>query len=1131
MRRDRHGRITEVLRDGVTLTRYRYDRLGFIDRVDGLTGSLSIERDALGRVTRVIDAEGRSLTRQSDIPGRPILQQDGEGRTTRWSYDPYGRLSAITDGAGNRLQFTLSGEGLLRTFTDANGNAYRYDYRRDLPYALIFPNGTAEYTQFDTLGRIVRETNHRGQAVEYAYGKLGRLARQSYPGGFTEWQYDESGRMTKAANAHSAFEIRYDRFGETAEIRDAKGRSTRYEYNDRGQRTALIDPEGRKTLYEYDRRGSLSRITGPAGEIYRYEYDPVGRLAKREYPNGISCLFGYDRAGALASIHYRDREGKTIHFISVLRDKSGRIVSHRENEAIRYYGYDAAGRLIRVKKPDGSEETFGYDRMGNRIARGVSAGQKRLSYGKMNELLSDGPVTYRYDADGQPVSRSDGFAYEFDGLGRLTGVKAPGKVILYEYDPFGRLIAKEVNGRKTEYLYDKEDIIAEYAGTALQARYVHGPGIDDPLSFSREGKLHILLSGLNDTVRRVYGADGRPVEEYELSPFGEIERPAGVPLSRQLFNARDWDPDARLYHIRARFYDPATGRFINPDPIRFRGGWNLYAYAGNDPLNFADLFGLEQQAKGWSFSVFGQVVPGVPLGPKVSVSNMWFGPNDPRNGIYISGGLGGALGTSAGVTRTTSHSGSGDPYKSYEGPSVSIDMSTGIPPGGLGGGSYSESTDKDPWTSWDVNFLQPPGDWQKYFQPQDRTPYVNPDFLRIPRPTPPPPSPSDRLSGWLKGFAGGTFITASKQIYAESPRHEVIATKVSPPAVKLKVGESQKFTFEITVKVPPQNAPVQITKNTYDVTDYTTWYAASDIPDVDDIKDLSKIPSIHYEKLKTNNTFKCERKGKFLIWARYVSDYIYDPKAQGGDYKLFQLDAYTGYVSSPLHTGAHGSATVECIDAGTAPPQPEDVISFSHKTYEVREDAGYANIKVKTQRRRTKEKVIAQIHVKDGTATAGKDPGESDYNKPGIDRVVWEDNDRNDKSISIPINKDDLVEGTEDVNLGIEVTVGNAAADAQMGKATLLIKDVLPSGIGLTKTPSASQATDGDKVIFTIEVTNTGKSKLRNVRPADSACPGKLTLKSGDQEQRRHPRCGREMDLRMHRRDERDGPLREPRDC
>ncbi|MCU0582380.1 MAG: DUF6531 domain-containing protein, partial [Syntrophales bacterium] len=313
MRRDGHGRVTEVLRNGVALARYRYDRLGFIDRVEGLTGSFTIARDALGRAARVTDAEGRSVARQSDILGRPILQQDGEGRTTRWSYDPYGRLSAITDGAGNRLQFSLSGEGLLRSFTDANGNAYRYDYRRGLPYALTFPNGTSEYTQFDALGRIVRETNHRGQAVEYAYDRLGRVVRQSYPGGFTEWQYDASGQMTKASNANSACEIRYDRFGETAEIRDARGRSTRFEYNDKGQRTALIDSEGKRTVYEYDRRGSLSKITGPAGEIYRYEYDPAARLVKREYPNGISCLFAYDRAGALSAIHYRDREGKTIH--------------------------------------------------------------------------------------------------------------------------------------------------------------------------------------------------------------------------------------------------------------------------------------------------------------------------------------------------------------------------------------------------------------------------------------------------------------------------------------------------------------------------------------------------------------------------------------------------------------------------------------------------------------------------------------------------------------------------------------------------------------------------------------------------------------------------------------------------
>jgi RHS repeat-associated protein/uncharacterized repeat protein (TIGR01451 family) len=1098
VRRDGLGRVTEVLRDGVTLTRYRYDRRGFVDRVEGLTGSLSIERDALGRVTRVTDAEGRSVSRQSDILGRPLVRQDGEGRTTRWSYDPYGRLSAITDGAGGRLQFTLSNEGLLRTFTDANGNTYRYDYKRGLPYALTFPNGTSEYTQLDALGRIVRETNHRGQAVEYTYDKLGRLVRQSYPGGFTEWQYDNSGRLTKASNAQSAYEIRYDRFGETAEIRDARGRTTRYEYNDKGQRTALIDPEGKKTLYEYDRRGSLSRITGPGGETYKYEYDPAGRLMKREYPNGISCLFGYDRSGALSSIHYRDKEGKTIHFISVLRDKSGRIVSHRENEAIRYYWYDALGRLIRAKRPDGSEETFGYDRMGNRVARTTPASQKQLTYGRMNELLSDGPVTYRYDADGQPADRSDGFAYEFDTLGRLTDVRAPGKTIRYEYDPFGRLVARDINGRKTEYLYDKEDIIAEYDGTTLETRYVHGPGIDEPLSFTRDGKLHVLLSGLNDTVRRVYGSDGLPDEDYELSPFGEIERPAGVPLSRQLFNARDWDPDARLYYVRARFYDPATGRFISPDPIRFRGGWNLYAYGNNDPLNNIDPLGFYEGPGAWSIGA--SVFAGKLIGFKAGTNYTYFGPNDPRNGFYISVGGGLDFGMSMGVSTSVSHTESKEPYKTMEGPSIAADVSTPtrrLVPGISG----SVSLEREPWlTAPDITGIQPlDPDLMNLKSWATRKDYgLRPDEgLPLPSNKTPDVIPNRYEPPPAAGRAWGVNLMGTKQVYATSDPLKIWKEEISPDNAKVKVGDEQPFKFEVSIQSPTDPTVATV----HDVTQYAKWsYRDADKLD---------LPYAH-----TENPFTCPVKGKFLIWAKYDNEYIYNPSKPGSDRK-----EPWSLVSQawPLHTGAEGSATVECIDPGAAPPPSKDIISFTHKTYEVRENAGYANITVsrngekKKAADRKKESgkegesqqkkeaaVIAQIRVKDGTATAGKEPGEGDYNKPGNDRVTWGEYDFDVKSVAIPINNDDLVEGTEDVNLELEVTVGNAVVDAQMGKAKLLIKDVLPSGIGLTKTPSASQANDGDQVTFTIEVTNTGKSKLKIVRLADSACPGKLTLKSGD---------------------------------
>lgn len=44
--------------------------------------------------------------------------------------------------------------------------------------------------------------------------------------------------------------------------------------------------------------------------------------------------------------------------------------------------------------------------------------------------------------------------------------------------------------------------------------------------------------------------------------------------------------------MRNRYYDPATGKFTQEDPIGLAGGLNLYGFAGGDPINFGDPFGL-----------------------------------------------------------------------------------------------------------------------------------------------------------------------------------------------------------------------------------------------------------------------------------------------------------------------------------------------------------------------------------------------------------------------------------------------------------------------------------------------------------------------------------------------------------
>ena len=61
------------------------------------------------------------------------------------------------------------------------------------------------------------------------------------------------------------------------------------------------------------------------------------------------------------------------------------------------------------------------------------------------------------------------------------------------------------------------------------------------------------------------------------------------------FTAREEDDDVGLVWYRARWYDPATGRFVSEDPIGFSAGDpNINRYVGNDPANKVDPSGLEK---------------------------------------------------------------------------------------------------------------------------------------------------------------------------------------------------------------------------------------------------------------------------------------------------------------------------------------------------------------------------------------------------------------------------------------------------------------------------------------------------------------------------------------------------------
>jgi len=115
---------------------------------------------------------------------------------------------------------------------------------------------------------------------------------------------------------------------------------------------------------------------------------------------------------------------------------------------------------------------------------------------------------------------------------------------------------------------------------------------------------------------------------------------------------------------RNRYVDPGTGRFTQEDPIGLAGGLNLYGFAGGDPINFGDAFGLcKVELQFTTAGVIGNHATIVTTAPDGSRTFFSAGPEKegPSSGGRASGsvsGSGGSSGQSSGSESNSANSSS-----------------------------------------------------------------------------------------------------------------------------------------------------------------------------------------------------------------------------------------------------------------------------------------------------------------------------------------------------------------------------------------------------------------------------------------------------------------------------------------
>ena len=556
------------------------------------------EYNARGQITGVVDGNQNPISYDVDSWGRITGIGFVDGVKEGYEYTPAGQVSRTIDGNGNAVQYRYNSLGKISERIDQLGftETFRYDEEGNLSLHI------------DRDGRqLQRACNVFGQPVyEKASDAEGKHTNIS------TWHYDSLGRVTRAVCDGKSYEYIYDAYGNLKEKRSNGKRLVSYTHDRAGQITEIRDPAGVCTRYEYDILGRRSRIYNNDGLEVRYGYDALNRIRHIRYGNGVETAYTYDGDGNIRTLETKAGEDVLLSFAYRYDGNGNRTakagmqatlggITTGNNALDLSYAYDVRGQLLEERR-NGTSVCYAYDKAGNRIRKTDAQGEIRYLYNEKNQLVEEESPADRkqfsYDRQGGIIEEKNAAGirrFSYNSRRQQTRVETEtGNVQENRYDAEGLRFELLENGRRTSFVYHNGELLHEEGREEQEISYHLGAGME---AFRRGQELSYYHR--DEQLSTVFVTDGQGEirNSYQYDAFGIPLETTEQLNNRIRYTGQQYDELTEQYYLRARYYNPVAGRFMQEDVYQ-GDGLNLYAYCGNNPVVYDDPSGYASTSTG-----------------------------------------------------------------------------------------------------------------------------------------------------------------------------------------------------------------------------------------------------------------------------------------------------------------------------------------------------------------------------------------------------------------------------------------------------------------------------------------------------------------------------------------------------